>query len=195
MRKAFIYIVYIVLAILVFALFLTANNYTQLVAASLLYPLLIYFGFELFVKKTFFNASEVAIAPPLSQPTTTQISQPAQKTTTSIDFDRRAFLKLIGATGLSFFLFSLVGRKVEPFFFEKPSEPKSSGSPIDDYIISNSDDGEIGYYGFTKDDGSWFIMKDDSNDGTIRYVKGETGFDGNWGKRKNLSYGQFHNVF
>ena len=114
------------------------------------------------------------------------------------DIDKRAFLKLIGATGISFFLFSLLGRRVEVPFFGRAVESGTNpveGQPTDGYKISEIDDNTITYYGFTNKDGAWLIMREDTEASSFRYVKGDLEFSGNWSNRENLKYDYFHEVF
>lgn len=189
--------------------FITAKTYTQLGIAILLYPLLAFFVYKVF---------ENTIWRPSSKKTVEQI-QPLVKVaenedvkTASVgiaDTDKRLFLKLIGATGLSFFLISIFGRRIEALLFGQnlgrvpasvgnPPAGKTSPatvSPTEGYTISEIDDNIVGYYGFVNKEGAWFIMKRDTNSGSFRYAKGGSDFPANWKKRQDLKYDYFHNVF
>ncbi len=68
-------------------------------------------------------------------------------------------------------------------------------SPTDGYTISEIDDGIIAYYGFMGQKGAWFIMRQDANDGSFRYAKGDIDFPINWEDRTNLTYDYYANVF
>lgn len=198
-------------SILVVAAFLTATNYTQLAIATLLYPLLIFFAYKILPlrsKRTIKNYPESEIKMQISQTAAIEKTEVQNIVNSEVtDISKRAFLKLIGATGITFFLISIFGRKVESLIFGQSlvSSPIQSGitpvretvsaSPTDSYKITEIDDDLIGYYGFVDKDGGWFIMKVDSNTGTFRYTKGDKDFSGNWKNRKNLSYDYFHNVF
>ena len=124
------------------------------------------------------------------------------------DVDRRDFLKLIGTAGVLAFIFSLFSRRGVPFFgsttaIGTASLLDSSGqkinpaekSPTDSYFISETDDSApTAYFGFVNNHGQWYIMKE-GVDGSFRYAKGETDFNGNWLKRDSLNYDYFNNVF
>lgn len=198
-------------SILVVAAFLTATSYTQLVIAALLYPLLIFFAYKVLplrLKKPIRKLPKPEAETEISQAAVVEkpiVQNPANSEVT--DISKRAFLKLIGATGVTFFLVSIFGRKIESLIFGQSlvSSPLQSAipqvretapsSPTDSYKITEIDDDLIGYYGFVDKDGGWFIMKVDSNTGTFRYTKGDKDFSGNWKNRKTLSYDYFHNIF
>jgi len=125
------------------------------------------------------------------------------------DIDKRAFLKLIGGVGISLFLFSIFNKKAEGLLFKSlPASGTTSlldtdgnkinpaeRQPMDGYKISEIDDNEITFYGFTDKNGAWLIMREDTDTGSFRYVKGASNFPGNWTNRENLAYDYFHNVF
>jgi len=125
------------------------------------------------------------------------------------DIDKRAFLKIIGATGISFFLFSLLNRRTGTQFFGGSAGPgislltdgsgkkidPSERQPLDGYVISEIDEGFTAYYGFTNNYAAWYIMKEDPDAGSFRYIKGEADFSSNWVSRENLDYDYFHNIF
>ncbi|OGE15295.1 hypothetical protein A3F00_02110 [Candidatus Daviesbacteria bacterium RIFCSPHIGHO2_12_FULL_37_11] len=194
------YFGFAIACLVVIVTFITATTYTQLAIASLLYPPLIFFAYKVLPFKNWRHASKKPA---------TNVTPPKKETAGVSDIDKRTFLKLVGATGLSFFLISIFGRRIEALFFGQnivqvpasignPPGGKTSAeatSPTDAYNISEIDDGIVGYYGFINKDGGWFIMKEDANTGTFRYSKGEANFPGNWEKRENLNYDYFHNVF
>src|SRR3989344_2491485 len=161
------YFSFAIACVVVIAAFITATTYVQLAVATLLYPALIFFAFKVLPLKTWMNASKKPVVRPQPASGTEQIVR-APKTNPGIsDLDKRAFLKLIGATGLSFFLISIFGRRIEALLFGQnlvqiptsvgsPSAGKNNtpaASPTEEYKISEIDDNIIGYYGFIKADG------------------------------------------
>lgn len=126
----------------------------------------------------------------------------------NFDLDRRMFLKLIGSTGVTLFLFSLFTKKAEATFFGSVPGPgtlaikDSSGvqvdpsvkQPTDGYNISQIDDSSPAYYGFVDKNGNWYIMKEDSSN-NYRYTKGTSSFSTNWTGRAALSYDYFDAIF
>lgn len=189
---------------------MTSTSYTQLAIAILLYPLLIFYGFWAFPRK---SRNGAAKKPTIAIPS---IVKPAQKQGEAkrenveiADIDKRAFLKIIGSVGLSIFLFSIFNKKVEGLFSKNLPGPgkvslealdgnkidPAQNHPVDGYRISDIDDGAMTYYGFTNKDGAWYIMKEDTDIGAFRYSRGESNFPGNWSMRENLKYDYFNNVF
>jgi len=215
MRKALTYTSFASASILIILAFLTAKTYTQLGVAVVTYPLITYFAYKLFVDNGR-RAPAIAIQlPPLKQtkrPERIEVEEAkAEREGVGIaDIDKRAFLKIIGAAGISFFIFSLLGRRVETLLFDRAlnsgitgplGEPASSGtsastpSPMEGYKISEIDDNAITYYGFTNNDGGWLIMREDTESNSFRYAKGISNFPMNWSNRANLDYDYFYNLF
>ena len=214
MRKALTYTSFASASILIILAFLTAKTYTQLGVAVVTYPLITYFAYKLFVDNGR-RAPAIAIQlPPLKQtkrPERIEVEEAkAEREGVGIaDIDKRAFLKIIGAAGISFFVFSLLGRRAETLLFDRALDsgigplggPASSGtgslapSPMEGYKISEIDDSAITYYGFTNDDGSWLIMREDTESSSFRYAKGKSNFPKNWSNRANLDYDYFYNLF
>lgn len=203
MRKTFIYIGFAFACVVVVAAFVTSKNTTQLIGSALLYPPLVYFALKIFPRKAVrgqrVHKTKKSFSSAKNQPT----KQP-EKGIGVVDIDKRAFLKLIGATGLSFFVFSLLGRRVESLLFggsQVPTSASQNGNasqtqPTEGYRISEIDDsGAVAYYGFTNDSGAWFIMKEDANSGSFRYARGNSGFPSNWSRRQKQKYDYFHNLF
>lgn len=198
------------------AIFITAKSYSQLILGSGLYAILVYFGYKIL---PFYNSSwtihhsatkidhkKATIAATEEEQTESGVDDAKKPEVTVTDIDKRAFLKIVGATGLSFFLMSLFGRKAESLLFgnsdrttqvrdDVVGNPPAPQSPTDGYTISEIDDGLIAYYGFMGQKGAWFIMRQDSNDGSFRYVKGDTDFPVSWEERENLTYDYYANVF
>lgn len=190
----------------VIATFITAKTYTQLGIAIILYPLLAFFAYKVFADTIWRSPSTktVTYVHPLLKVAET-VEDVKKENVGVADIDKRLFLKLIGATGLSFFLISIFGRRVESWLFGQnlgtqpaPSAGKTiaaAASPTDGYTISETDDSIVGYYGFINKEGAWFIMKRDQDSGSFRYVKGASDFPKNWKNRENLKYDYFYNIF
>jgi len=51
------------------------------------------------------------------------------------------------------------------------------------------------YYGFLAADGSWYIMEENTANGTFRYIRGTSGYTTNWTGRAALTYGYFNAMF
>ncbi len=194
---------------MVAAIFITSKTYTQLGIAVLLYPLLAFFGYKVFLERKTITGAGV-IKTPL-QGISQKIAAETAKTPEPgiADIDKRTFLKLIGATGVSFFLISVFGQKIQSLLFGQNlaqvpaltgnppvNQPgTAAASPTDGYTISEVDDNIISYYGFINKEGHWFIMKGDTNTGSFRYTRGRSNFPESWKKRQNLDYDYFHQVF
>lgn len=202
MKNLLIYLSFAIAVVGLAVVMITSDNYTQLVGALIFYPPLVYF-----LLKSTHNTNK---APPVvtTDPTTlqTQVSQPQEGV---LDGDKREFLKLIGSVGLSLFLYSIFTKRSEALFFGKSAELSSvtledaSGNkinpaenqPTDGFQITEIDEGDTFYCGYTNKDGSWYIMKQDLETGSFRYVKGSSGFPQNWTNRATLQYDYFYNVF
>ena len=215
MKKVLTYTSFIITSLLVILAFITATTYTQLGVAVVFYPFIAFFAYKLFgvrgEKAITASRKTLAIEPPtnvgVDQLETTDLKK--EKNAIVADINKRAFLKIIGATGISYFLFSLLNRRSESFFFGRSAEAgissltdeggkkisPSERQPLDGYIISEIDDGYIAYYGFINNNGAWYVMKEDPEDGSFRYIKGSTNFSNNWVSRENLDYDYFHNIF
>ena len=209
MRKTLSYTSIGIASIAVALIFVTAKNYIQLGIGIVLYPILIYFAWKVLPRKDW-KSHEITVRLP-EKTIETEILEPetAKPLLDVSDVDKRAFLKLIGAAGLSFFLFSLFRGRADGLFGGKPGvqgpialedgegnkiEPAVK-QPTDGYQISEIDDDEIAYYGFTNKNGGWLIMTEDTESSSFRYAKGEGDFPGNWSKRQKLTYDYFYNVF
>jgi len=68
---------------------------------------------------------------------------------------------------------------------------------LQSYVASDSESGTTSYYGFVKSDGSWYIMKQEMNNGifSYRFIKGDSDYETNWNNRASLTYDYFYNVF
>lgn len=201
---------FIIASMLVMMIFVTAKTYAQLGVAVFLYPLLVYVCYELFIRRTpkiqeTGVVSQVAVKPQ-GEGEERMIETPQKQRIDVVDIDKRAFLKIIGAAGISFFLFSIFNRKTGNLFGgnirspevstkEKSGVDQIQGEPTDKYRISEIEDNDIAFYGFTNKDGGWFIMREDPDSGSFRYIKGEQDFSSNWANRENLNYDYYHNIF
>jgi hypothetical protein len=204
MRKNLTYITYpsfIIIGLLVVALFITSKSYLQLGVGTLLYIPLAFFGLKIFPRQKEITAESETV----EQKSEVLNAEPVDVK----DVDKRAFLKLVGAAGLSYFLFSLLGRRAAVPFFDKALGPGTTAltdsaghkidpalnQPTDGFRISEIDDNIISYYGFTNKDGAWIIMKEDTATSSFRYAKGEAEFPKSWESREKVSYDYYHNVF
>lgn len=204
MRKALTYFSFATASLVVILAFVTAKTYTQLGIAVALYPLLAFFAFKIFPIST-----SVHLNKPIEKQQPAPVNEPKSDEPVVVDIDRRAFLKLIGGTGLSIFIFSLLGRRFENFLFDRslgsgtalnnyPAQNENNtvqASPTEGYNISEIDEGIVTYYGFINNTGGWLIMKEDTDTSSFRYAKGNSNFPKNWNSREILKYDYFHNLF
>ena len=188
--------------------FITATSYAQLATASLLYAMLVFVAYKVLPLKAKWPAQDRPVVERKIISSYAKTQEEKESHVGITDIEKRAFLKLIGATGLSFFLISIFGRRVESLLFGQNASPPASigtppggqtniatASPTDGYKITEIDNGIVGYYGFTNKDGGWLIMKEDTNSGSFRYAKGASNFPLNWDSRTNLKYDYFHDIF
>lgn len=200
------------------AVFLASNDYFHLALAILLYFPLIYIAFIIFPRRTEFAGNVPihqgnGIEPNLL--TTNKIGQfsgspsPSTDSVEVSDVNKRVFLKMIGATGLSFFISSLISKRLPSHVFGQSEEPTTTSiidstgeavdpakhHPTDSYKISEVDYGINTYYGFIDENDGWFIMEQDTNAGTYRYIKGNANFPDNWKNRENLTYDYYNKIF
>lgn len=200
MTKAITNFSFLVATTIVVLIFFSSRTYTQLAFSTVLYAALVYIGLMIFPRKAKTTTSKIGMNETQIAPTSVQ-----SENITVFDIDRRTFLKLVGATSLSFFVFSILGRTVESLLFSKnpmgPFAPQGTGqgianasSPTEGYRVSEIDEGEISFFGFTNQTGGWLIMKEDINSNSFRYAKGEKNFPKNWVERENLIYDYYHNL-
>lgn len=206
MTKTITYTGFIVSALLIVFLFISAKTYAQLAIAVILYPLLAYFALKVIPRR---NGKAPVIAIEMPAKPARSYEPRAQAAVEVTDIDKRTFLKLIGAAGLSFFVFSLLGRRVGDLLFGAQEATTSSilpnkgtaltsqtTSPTEGYKISEIDDGNIiSYYGFVNHEGAWFIMREDTEANSFRYARGRTDFRDNWADRENLRYDYYDSLF
>lgn len=209
MKKLITYATFILSTIAIVLVFVTAKSYTQLAIGTLIYPLLAYFAFTLFPRE---NRITVVSEPnnnlPQAAPAT-NASGPVKESVEIVDIDKRTFLKLVGTAGVSFFIFSILSRKVESLLFGRAFNSGMSGLPgqyvqspgspsetTEGYNITEVDDvGAISYFGFTTKEGAWLIMKGNADGSSYRYVKGNKNFPDNWANRESLKYDYYYNLF
>ncbi len=209
-RKTLTYSGFATASMMVAGTFATAKTYTQLGVAAVLYPLLVYFAYVLFVRKTR-KAPAITVPLPVKPAKKVEVetAKPQRKGGGIMDIDKRDFLRMIGAAGASFFLFSIFSKRSEPLLFGRTTGSGSNTledstgnkinpaecQPTDGYRISEIDDNFIAFYGFINTDGAWYVMREDPDDGSFRYAKGESNFNDNWTSRESLKYDYFHNIF
>ena len=203
MNKALTYSGFAISSLLMVVIFVTAKTYTQLIIAVVLYPLLAYFALKVLPRKTP-NAPAVTIQiPPRSVDKTRQAESPKVEVA---DIEKRTFLKLVGAAGVSFLFFSLLGRRLETLLFSSSLQPgigipqsspdsQAGVSPTEGYKISEIEDNVVSYYGFTNKDGAWLVMREDTETSSFRYAKGDSNFSNNWKNREKLKYDYFYKLY
>lgn len=216
MTRLIIYYNFIVVSIMVVTGFAGAQTIPQLITAVLFFPLGFYFFLQIIPRQ-----NRAIILPDAAETKKSKKKEGEEGAVDEeeeveieklkkegYDFDRRAFIKLIGSAGVTVFLFSLFTKRAQAAFFGSVPGPgtvalkDSSGNqidpaeahPTDGYRISQLDDSTPAYYGFTNKDGEWFIMKEDSS-GNYEYTKGTTDFPTNWTNRASLTYDYFYNTF
>jgi hypothetical protein len=201
-KKILIYASFAVAVVGLAVVMVTSKSYTQLVGALLFYPPLVFF----LLKSSRHPAKDDYV-----EPVNTAVVQPLEKPPEDnvVDSDKREFLKLIGSVGLSLFLYSIFTKRSEALFFGKAAGISSTiiedsngnkidpaeSQPTDGFQISEIDEGDTFYCGYTNKLGNWYIMKQDLDTGAFRYVRGVSGFPENWSNRSNLHYDYFYNVF
>jgi hypothetical protein len=178
---------------------------------------LTYFPFPLYFFLTIFDWYRKVQQNNKNQTKAVKLEPVASGTTgTKIDLDRRRFLKILGGTGISVFLLSLINPKQAgaAFFGSVPGPgtvalKDASGTKInpaekqatDGYKISKIDDTSsvtYAYYGFVNSEGLWYIQRETLsgvNVGDFQYYKGTTNFSGNWAGRDGFGYDDFEDVF
>lgn len=202
--------VFLVAVLFVVAMFITSKSYEQLGLSVVLYPLVAYFAYTLFVCKK----PKSVITPAISENQTVATSafqNPVQQSALAensskdvVDIDKRAFLKIVGATGLSYLVFSILGKRIETSIFQTTGNAFQSSSnnrapePLNTFenyrITEIGYDNLVTYYGFVSNEGSWIIMKEDSGNNSFRYSSGDANFESSWNIRETLRYVYFHDL-
>lgn len=219
-KKLILYYVFILTTIMTVMGFVTATSVPQFFSAVLFFPLALYFWLLIVPKR---NKKLPVLTETL--PVEIHVKAKEKKSTKhekeiegevlsetigkNFDMDRRMFLKLIGSTGITLFLFSIFTKKAQATFFGSVPGPgtmmlkDTTGSqvdpavkhPTDGFTLAQLDDGvSETYFGYLNKDGAWYILKEDSSS-NYRYAKGASGFPTNWTNRAILSYGYFDAVF
>ena len=201
---------FVIASLAVIGIFVTSTTYIQLGMAILLYPIVIFLAFKAFPRKASTHIFKKPVAE--AQPQVIDLGEKVQPQVTSkidgigiSDINKRTFLKIIGASGLSFFLLSIFSRKIETALFgqnslqtQAPPQsniPSPTASPTEGYSISEVDDNVVSYYGFINKTSAWFIMQGDTDTGSFRYVRGKSSFPDNWKKRQSFEYDYFSQTF
>jgi hypothetical protein len=209
MNRLLIYYSFIVVSIMVVTGFAGAQTTPQLITAILFFPLGFYFLLRIIPRQN------RAIVLPDQEPTTKAKAKGGKVEKLKkekYDFDRRAFVKLIGSAGVTVFLFSLFTKRAQAAFFGSVPGPgtvalkDTAGNkidpaekhPTDGYKISQLDDSTPAYYGFVNKDGNWFIMREESS-GDYRYANdtstGVGSFATGWTNRAGHTYNYFDSIF
>ncbi len=204
MKKIVIYYNFILISVMTLIGFLQAKSIAHLFSALLFFPLAWYFW-----KQVVPNSKKALIVNP-KRAQTLQKAPQATIISKKFDVDRRMFLKLIGSAGVTVFLFSLFTKKAHGAFFGSVPGPGTislkdiAGNkidpaekyPTDGYKIARLDDASPSYYGFIRKDGTWFIMREESN-GTYKYKKGPSNFvTTGWDIRNTtLTYSEYNVEF
>lgn len=69
-------------------------------------------------------------------------------------------------------------------------------SPTDRYKFTDYDDsGLVQYFGYTDENGGWYIMALDTGNREARYAKGDSDYTTAWTGRSGISYGYFSEIF
>lgn len=214
MQKILIYTGFIAGGIAVIAAFVTSTTYIQLGIAILLYLPLTYFAFRTFGSTASgagisLNKPLISVQVPAIKSAPEEDAAARHKRVEVADIDKRTFLKLIGATGISFFVFSFLGRRIDSLLFgnsqnannsqmntiNPSSQTNQTGSFMDGYKITDIDEGVTSYYGFINQEGAWLVMRQDTQTNAFRYAKGPSGFTENWIAREKLQYDYFYKLF
>jgi hypothetical protein len=208
---------FIVVALLIFNLFstllLAVSNLFFLKSLAEALVSLLYFPFPAYFFLTIWHWYQQVQSRYQERKAATVVVKPESSV---LDHDRRRFLKLLGGTGISIFILSLLNPKQAgaAFFGSVPgpgtvSFKDSNGikinpaekQPTDGYKISRLDDissGTYAYYGFVNKDGHWYIQRETlsgDNAGDYGYFKGTSDFADNWEDRDTLVYDDFENIF
>lgn len=200
---------FVIACVVVIVAFITAKTYTQLTTAIILYPLLAFFAYKVFPisPKCLTKTTNIPLKPSAETAEKAESLNIGKKVEIA-DIDKRLFLKLVGGAGIFLFLFSLFNKRGEGMFFKNLAKPGSvsfddlTGNkaaaptlPFDGYNISEIDDNEVSFYGYTHASGSWYVLKIDTITGSFRYAKGNSDFPNNWANREKLSYDYYNNIF
>ncbi len=208
----------ILASIMLLILFSTSTNYLQLYTGVLLYIPLSYSTLKIFTRS---KRSKKILLKPLENIQQENINidntinqnineklidekNITNKSNEIVDNSKRDFLKILGAASISLFIFSILNKKTGLLFDRVNNATKNNdGSQSnlvpttqEDYKISEIDEkNSVTYYGFVNKEGAWYIMKEDDDNNSYRYTKGDSKFPDNWGNRQLLAYDYYSNVF
>ncbi len=210
MSKELKYTAVVIISIFVVLLFITSKSYIQLFVAIATYPVVVYLILKVFPRVAYEHIEELKPSDQTAGIVALKTEDVREKVDIA-DIDKRTLLKFIGTAGASFFIFSLLGRRAEDYIFNKTqnfaSNPslnvpsfnqptQTNAQPPDEYKISEIDDnGVVSYYGFLNKSGGWMVMRENTQENSFRYSKGDSGFSINWGGRADLKYDYYHNLF
>jgi len=221
MKRLVVYYNFILVITMAIIGFVGATSYAQLVSATIFFPLAFYFTLLILPqKRRAINIPTVPIPTPTpsKKKTKKQIEKADVKKISDeelkkegVDIDRRAFIKLIGTAGVTVFLFALFTKRAQGAFFGSVPGPGIVGikdasdtridpaqhHPTDGYKLAELDDSTPAYYGFTRADGMWFIIREGSG-GDFRYTSGTTDFNNattGWPNRAALTFNYYDVVF
>jgi hypothetical protein len=197
-------------------LFLSVGNLFYSHTFTDVFISLLYLPFPLYFFQTIFDWYKKVQQNNLATLKLVKIQSPKNSTPLNVDLDRRRFLKILGGTGISVFLMSLLNpRQAGAAFFGSVPGPgtvalkNASGVKInpaekqatDGYKISKIDDissNTYAYYGFVNQGGAWYIQRETVsgvNTGDFQYYKGDTDFSTSWGSRDGFTYDDFEDIF
>jgi hypothetical protein len=133
-----------------------------------------------------------------------------------IDYSKRNFLKFLAGSGVASLVMFLFSKKnAHAAFFGSVPGPgtvalkNSSGdkidpavnSPTDGYGICDISSGTINYYGYINKDGSWYILKEDTENNNFSYASNLNNgsvsvYSSAWSaKDSTLVFGSFNQAF
>lgn len=102
--------------------------------------------------------------------------------------DTLAWEKATGSLG--------AGGAVEVTNWPTTQQVNDLSNPLGSYKISDMDtSGDPSYFGYVDADGNWYIAELNDASGTMRYVKGSSGYTTAWTNRATQTYGYYNAVF
>lgn len=202
MYKTITYSGFIIASLLVILVFVTSKTYSQLALGMILYPMLVYAAYKFFSNESWRVPVITVQIPAIKAKTHTVHPEKVA------DANKRTFLKLVGAAGVSLLVYSIFSRKIDLTSLgsgvaglgslgnKKIDLASSSDSePMAGYKVSEIDENVITYYGFTNKDGDWIIMRENTENNSFRYAQGDSDYPSNWANREKLKYDYFDKVF
>ncbi len=208
-KKTLTYCCFALAALIVAGVFITATSYIQLGLAIILYPILAFIVYKTFLVEESTSVRPVATVAATVVPAVSDTKHAGREILGISDTDKREFLKFVGATSVALLLYTIVSKIPKgplsktmsgsentvvqniPGGDYKQNPPHQSSG----YSISEIDDDIISFYGFINKGGQWYIMRVDTDAGSVRYIQGENDFSKSWAKRKELKYDYSNNIF